>query len=509
MPAVQSRIPFGSDWHVFEHEGRKVFFSVDRSRVIEITDEPLFDLLREHEQAPDRDACDLAQRLERRHWPQTVKQETRHALVQLAPYTVRSPGTRPYVPRLPEDLSADDIKMSAITLVVAGACNLRCRYCYTGLQVEKHAYALMSGEVARQAVDLMVRHLSPQAPNLRATFFGGEPLLNFPVVQSTIEYIKGRARDLGRNYSFSLTTNGVLLTEPIVRYLHQNHCAILVSIDGPAEVHDRYRVFPDGQGTHRIVLEKLRMLRRLTGQAYVRATQTPQGPTVRQLCNYFMSLGATPPIVIGATMFTQDNNLDGALGSREEITRRITREYDEIRPLVYADLMAGRTPPQDCLTDRFKRLNCTKPLEYHYHCTACTSSTAVGPDGTLYPCHRYWPMRQYALGTARDGYDLPRYVQLLRKYHQVVTSSCVGCWARFLCLGLCSRFRATEDGGFAAPHSLECDAVKHSWEQNIGYFLKAYHEDPERLRQLCGSKSAAEIPAAGEPVGGGTPVAVP
>ncbi|MCC7146872.1 MAG: SPASM domain-containing protein [Phycisphaeraceae bacterium] len=472
---------------MFRAQGERVMLSLDHARVIEITDDRLLHILGQWEQQPQDTGLNPWQMVDQTNWPEEVKEEIKQSLHDLAPYTVRTAGMLPYMPDVAE-FNKNTIRISSITLMVSEACNLRCRYCYTGLQVDAHSTRLMSEEIAHQAIEMEISYMSPEAPAIRATFFGGEPLLNFDVVRSTIEYVKRRAKETGRVYSFTLTTNGVLLTEPIARYLHENKCSILLSIDGPAWIHDEHRIYPNGKGCHAQVVEAANLIRRVTGALNIRATQTPGGPTLRELCRYFYELGATPPYLIGPVMDTKANGDGSVPFDFSDSLRRNVMEADEIRPLCLQDLIAGRTPLYDIYSFGFKRLNCRTPMRHQQHCSACTSGTAVGADGTLYPCHRFWPMTGYALGNVRTGFDIQAYSTYFSRYHQAVTSHCQDCWARFLCLGGCYRFRATEDGQFRPPAKAECDSIRHSWERTVSSFLKMSKENPDILKRICGQE---------------------
>src|SRR5438034_10878808 len=94
------------------------------------------------------------------------------------------------------------------------------------------------------------------------TFFGGETLLNFPVLQSTIGYARRRAAEMGKEVDFSLTTNGTLLRPEIIEFLAENRVGVTISIDGPREIQDQFRVFYDGTGSYDVVAPRIRELLR-------------------------------------------------------------------------------------------------------------------------------------------------------------------------------------------------------------------------------------------------------
>ena len=152
-----------------------------------------------------------------------------------------------------------------MVLNVTNQCNLSCKYCYeygedkivdteNGKQPK-----FMSEETARESVDFMLKE-SGDNKVAHVTFFGGETLLNFPVLKKTIAYARQRAAELGKEVDFSLTTNGTLLKPDVIEFLAENQVGVTISIDGPKEVQDKFRVFHNGSGSYDVVAPKIKEL---------------------------------------------------------------------------------------------------------------------------------------------------------------------------------------------------------------------------------------------------------
>ena len=109
--------------------------------------------------------------------------------------------------------------VKAICLHVAHDCNLKCKYCFAG-EGEYHGHrGMMSLDVAKKAIDFIIEN-SKHRKNIEVDFFGGEPLMNWEVVKGTVEYAKTREKETGKNFRFTMTTNGVLLNDEIIYYLY-------------------------------------------------------------------------------------------------------------------------------------------------------------------------------------------------------------------------------------------------------------------------------------------------
>lgn len=141
-----------------------------------------------------------------------------------------------------------------LILEVTNKCNLRCKYCVYGESYKNtrcHGEGLMEFETAKRALDdyfnqfKKAKRKHPFKKPLIG-FYGGEPLLNSILIKECVKYIR-TIYDEG--VCFSVTTNGLLLQGSIVEFLVANDFAILISLDGDKENHDRNRIKVDGTGS--------------------------------------------------------------------------------------------------------------------------------------------------------------------------------------------------------------------------------------------------------------------
>lgn len=143
-------------------------------------------------------------------------------------------------------------------------CNLRCRYCvysdaYT--LTRKPSKQVMDFKTAKKALDhyaSLIREGRQYNPVRRPAvgFYGGEPLLNFHLIQECVHYLKTTCPDI--DFFYSLTTNGTLLTKEKEDFLKEHGFTLTISIDGPKNEHDRKRVYPNGEGTFDDVMKNVR-----------------------------------------------------------------------------------------------------------------------------------------------------------------------------------------------------------------------------------------------------------
>lgn len=140
-----------------------------------------------------------------------------------------------------------------ITLEVTEKCNLRCKYCIYNTSHEEYrefGTRNMSWDVAKKAVDFLSDH-STHAQNCHIGFYGGEPLINFELIKKVVKYAKEKMEGI----TFALTTNAVLMTEEIAQFFFDNDFSVIISLDGPQDVHDENRVLKDGTGSFNKTVE--------------------------------------------------------------------------------------------------------------------------------------------------------------------------------------------------------------------------------------------------------------
>lgn len=155
-------------------------------------------------------------------------------------------------------------KLGKITLQLTQNCNFRCKYCVYSEEINKrqrsHSTARMSWDVAKQAIDFLWKH-SVDSKKINIGFYGGEPLLEFPLLKRVVEYSKERF--FGKDLSFNITTNGTLLTDEMIYYFRDHNVSMMISLDGPKEINDRNRVFADGRGTYDAVMERIARIKEI------------------------------------------------------------------------------------------------------------------------------------------------------------------------------------------------------------------------------------------------------
>lgn len=135
-------------------------------------------------------------------------------------------------------------------LVLTLRCNQTCSYCHASRRPAVQEGVDMSVETAEKVVDMALQSTSPA---LTFEFQGGEPLLNFAVLQHVVEYAKNRSREVGKSVTFSLVSNFTAMTEEIAEWLIEHEILVCTSLDGPEELHNKNRPLSGGNAYAEVV----------------------------------------------------------------------------------------------------------------------------------------------------------------------------------------------------------------------------------------------------------------
>ena len=159
------------------------------------------------------------------------------------------------------DTIRHDGSQMRLTVLTTLQCNFACGYCFQGDHDDHNRHAhKMSLETAREVVAHAERQLDTVRPErLSLMFFGGEPLLNLPVVYYLAEHVHAAATARGVKLTLSMVTNGLLLTPEVVdRLLPYGFTGAKVTLDGDKAAHDRKRPLRGGQGTFDKIIANVR-----------------------------------------------------------------------------------------------------------------------------------------------------------------------------------------------------------------------------------------------------------
>jgi len=361
----------------------------------------------------------------------------------------------PMAPKLKEK-SAGVIK--ALCLHIAHTCNLNCSYCFASQGKYHGDRALMSFEVGKQAFDFLIAN-SGTRRNLEVDFFGGEPLMNFDVVKQLVAYARSIEKEHGKNFRFTLTTNGVLVDDDVIEFANREMSNVVLSLDGRKEVHDRYRVDYNGNGSWEKIVPKFQKFVEARGNKnyYMRGTFTHANPDFLKDIEEMLRLGFTElsmePVVGPASdpsSLTQED-LPIVLEQYEKLAALMLERRKEGKPFTFyhymIDLKGG-----PCI---YKRIS---------GCGSGTEYMAVTPWGDLYPCHQFVGEEKYKLGDVYNGVTNTKAQDEFAQCNVYTRPECRDCWARLYCSGGCAANAYHATGSVKGVYEYGCKLFKKRME---------------------------------------------
>ena len=337
----------------------------------------------------------------------------------------------------------------------------------------------MADQLVDRSVDYLVAH-SGHSEQRSLGLYGGEPLLNQRGVRRALRSLLAKAPDT----HVSITTNGTVPFDVVREFKSDLHIALLVSVDGPRDEHDRDRRLPNGRGSHELIMRHLRELAEAAPDYFVKLVSincvTTPGSDLFRLREYFegddtlrplrlqisgMNVHGTPPSIVPNP-------------KRGEQLRSLELEYLEC-------LVAGTSPSTflkamfDGPYIRFFKRSIFRGFSTTVGvggmCLPGQRKIYVNVDGALHACERVpanWP-----LGTLDEGLDPEKALGLQWWLGGFCGRACRDCWAQ----RLCSACPASVSSGCGTPtQRLEayCQGTRETWTHVLGGIIHVLERNP-------------------------------
>ena len=348
--------------------------------------------------------------------------------------------------------------VKALCLHIAHSCNLNCAYCFASQGKYHGERALMSFEVGKRALDFLIEN-SGSRKNLEVDFFGGEPLMNFQVVKDLVAYARSIEKEKGKNFRFTLTTNGVLIDDDVIEFANRECHNVVLSLDGRKEVHDRFRVDYAGKGSwEKIVPLFQKFVEAREGKNYyMRGTFTHHNPDFLEDIKEMLSLGfnelSMEPVVCAAGDPSEltEEDLPIVMEQYEKLAELMLQKDKEGKPFTFYHYMIDLTGGP-CI---YKRIS---------GCGSGTEYMAVTPWGDLYPCHQFVGDDKFKLGDIWNGVTNTAIQSEFAACNVYAHPECRDCWARLYCSGGCAANAYHATGSVTGVYEYGCKLFRKRME---------------------------------------------
>lgn len=359
------------------------------------------------------------------------------------------------------DIKARPTQLKALCLHIAHDCNMCCKYCFAGEGEYSGDRSLMSFEVGKRALDFLIEQ-SGSRKNLEVDFFGGEPLLNFDVVKQLVAYARSIEKEKGKNFRFTLTTNGVLLNDEVMEWANKECYNVVLSLDGRKETNDRMRRTRNDKGTYDLILPKFQKMAKERNQQgyYIRGTYTHYNTDFANDILHLADLGfeqlAMEPVVTDPKMdyALQESDIPKLKNQYDLLAKEMCKRNREGKGFTFfhymIDLEGG-----PCI---YKRIS---------GCGVGTDYMAVTPWGDLYPCHQFVGDEKFLLGNVFDGVKNTDIVNEFKLCNVYSREACQDCFAKLYCSGGCSANAYHTTGKITGTCDMSCELHRKRVENAI------------------------------------------
>lgn len=385
-------------------------------------------------------------------------------------------------------------KYNGVYLFPTYICNQNCTYCtYSGNypRERRHEAISMSGELLDRVIGFIDSHTS-DSKKAELVFYGDEPLMNVTAVRRIIGHFSMHSP---QKYSFQLVTNGLLLDDDIIRFCIENRVKIQTSLDGPPDIHDRYRVTQDGKPTHSRVIEALQRIKAMDKSFFsemvgISCTVAPPFDLFR-VDSYFQA----ESIFEGFSGYKGNFSISvmNAQGSNFYTGKDYSDYHSQVirlKDIYYNDiksqsLLMSRFLPSAIFEVSFRQMVskiCIKNHKPKGHfpgeCIPGAGGAAIGADGNLYVCNT---MNLKPIGSVYKGID-PKALHSMRQKHiNVRNGKCRTCWFYQFCPVCIAAYKYAEDfENF--EDAFDCTTVLEKGEDTLKMFVDLYHDAPHALK---------------------------
>lgn len=343
-----------------------------------------------------------------------------------------------------------------VTLCLTHACNLRCTYCYAGPKFSRR----MSWDTARRAMDFAFAEALREAasrgtePKCQLGFFGGEPLLEWPLLQQATRYAEEETARLGIRLRCIVTTNLTLLDETKAAWLRGHGFHVGLSLDGNEAMHDTLRRTANGAPSHADCAAALRFYQGQDANGEVIVVIDPANivhlpDSIEWLIGQGIRRISINPNFTAAWNAASLAQWSAAYGKMAESWAESFRRLDPVR----INVLDGRV--------RTRINGGYRPCD---HCGFGESEIAVSAAGNFYPCERLVgddseiPLR---IGDVERGYDHSARARILASRGNDV-AECRECPVRDRCVNWCGCVNHASTGSIDRVPGVVCHHEKLS-----------------------------------------------
>lgn len=336
-------------------------------------------------------------------------------------------------------------KIKSLTLQITQNCNLRCKYCIFSGNYENrtHKAVNMTYEMAKNGIDFLLNH-SVDSNAIDLGFYDGEPILVFALLKECILYAEHEFE--GKKVTFNITTNGTLITEEIICFFEEHNVHLMISLDGPKDIHNSNRGFANSdKGSFDLLMDNIKWITEKHPRYYKEQMlfHTVIDPRNSLSCvnEFFANSKLFEESILSAALISDIN-----IKEQYELPESYIEEYNyEIFKIYLYKL--GRLNEKyvsKLLLSSFEVMKqnssdfvLTDTAHHGGPCIAGAHRLFLNVDGYFYPCERVSEESDIMkIGNINEGINIEKAKRIMN-VGKISESRCKKCWAFMYC-GICA-----------------------------------------------------------------------
>lgn len=325
-------------------------------------------------------------------------------------------------------------KITSAFLILTNQCPLACKYCFHNQNVERMSY-----QTALDAAKFLIKNSKETGFTPNITFFGGEPLLEWDsVIVPLTKYIREEYR---QQFTLSITSNCILMTEDKLKFMKENNIGLLFSIDGDKETQDINRPFHNGKGSFDVLKNKIPMILKYFPNMTFRATiHRPTAKNTFHNMKFAVEQGYNNMFFIPNVFDEWTEEEKGILKEQLSLFGDCFIENARQGRIIHLNNLDKIFPKILEINYAYKN-KLDRPLLSHKCGLGTGSGASISPNGKIYACQEMITNDElFEIGNIYDGEDLEKRIKLSSLFNSQKVyglDNCKDCKFDKICDGAC------------------------------------------------------------------------
>ncbi len=374
-------------------------------------------------------------------------------------------------------VSLEETTIGGVSFNISHRCNMQCGYCFGG----GGCYGGLAIDMDKKVLKAGIDHLFANCHDLNhciISFFGGEPFLNWEMMRWGITYAQSIADQRDIELTFFITTNGTLLVRKKMDFLDRRNVKLIVSIDGPEEIHNQERKFIGGSGSYDVIERNVKLILQQYPDISIQVRPTITSYScgkIKTIYHHFRSIG------IERMHARPESKYGRRPGLSLEEYQLLSSGLEE---LTIDMIDASNNGEYWGIINVLKFLNMLYfSVVRHDYCGAGVSVISISPDGSVFPCPRFTGEKEFLLGNILTGLNNDKgFIFLNNSVDNRL--DCQNCWARYICGGGCFYMHWTATGDYQRNDIMWCEWTRRSIETAIKAYAQLQDGGNDKMKEF-------------------------